>query len=128
MDYLTPEANYSPVVTVTGDAILPAGSSGKTVILGTSSSGDTTLLIDQAFLSDLPFGAEMAFVKDNNPSDVARLKIVNIGFGNAGAGWTAANANGVYVTIPERYGMIALKKIFNVNSAMMLFGNVEVSA
>ena len=33
---------------------------------------------------------------------------------------------GTYAVIPERYGMIALKKIFDVNSAMMLFGNAEV--
>ena len=126
-DYITPATNYSPVVTKSSDYTLAASDSGKTIILGTSSSGDVTITIDQTVLGSLPLGAEIAFVKDNNQSDVARLKIVNIGFGNETVGWTAANASGVYAVIPERYGMIALKKIFDTNSALMLFGNVEVS-
>ena len=124
-DYLTPATNYSPVVTKNSNYTISASDSGKTIIIGSSTSGDITITIDQTVLGSLPFGAEIAFVKDNSPSSVARLKIVGIGFGNAGV-WTSQNANGVYAVIPERYGMITLKKMYNSNSAMILFGNVEV--
>lgn len=125
-DYLTPATNYSPVVTKSSDYTLAASDSGKTIIFGASAPGDVTITIDRTVLGSLPFGAEIAFVKDNNQSYAARLKIVNIAFGNETLGWTAAKASGVYAVIPKRYGMIALKKTFDGNSSMMLFGNVEV--
>jgi hypothetical protein len=125
-DYLTPATAYSPVVVRSSDYTLAASDAGNTIIFSGSQSGGVTITIDRTVLGSLPQGAEIAFVKDNDQSHFARLKIVNIGFGNETLGWTAANASGVYAVIPKRYGMITLKKIFNNDYAMMLFGNVEV--
>ena len=121
------EIGFSPVVTVTADTTLSTDMAGKTVIIGTTSSNDITVTINTTVLGQLPFGTEIAFFKDNTNTKKARLKLVGIGFGNETAGWTAADANGVYVTIPKRYGLITLKKVFNNNNAAAIFGNLEVS-
>ena len=121
------EIGFSPVVTVTADTTLSTDMAGKTVIIGTTSSNDITVTINTTVFGQLPFGTEIAFFKDNPNTKKAMLKLVGIGFGNETSGWTTADANGVYVTIPKRYGLITLKKVFNNNSAAAIFGNLEVS-
>ena len=121
---LANDALYSPIMVVQQDASLTSDIFGKTISVGRSGYGTVTATIPKSTFDSLPDGAEFAIMREVPSGSECIIKVVGVPIANEQSGWVNANSDGIEVKIPERYGMIAFKKIYNL--AFLVTGNVEV--
>lgn len=115
------DALYSPIIVVSGNVSLSANHLGRTI-----NFTDTTQAVSHVFTitkensEALPIGFEAAILFAMGES----LKIVfsgGVGAGISGHGWEVNPT----ITIPDKYSMVAIKKI-NSSNNWLVTGNVEV--
>ena len=121
---LAQDALYSPTASKDASYSIVASDLGKTIII--SSSSAITVTFDSAVASTMPAGAEIAFLKYG--SGAAKIAFTGTGpyVSHAGDGVIrdVTDTTTTTIQIPERYDMIALKKIYS--NSWVITGNVEV--
>lgn len=118
--HLANDALYSPIVYAV-DAVVPFDSTwfGKTVIAGSSAAGTTTITITQEQSTALFNGFEFAiFWWAGNGVKIA-FEGVSVAIAGEGS------LNSPTISLPEKYAMVALKKLMSGGN-WLVTGNVEV--
>lgn len=118
------DSNYSVINTMTALAYsITLADKGLTIVNSNTLTGDFVVTFDKSVAANFPVGAEIAILR----SETNLLKVAFTGGMCIGM---AGNDDWVYnptISIPERFGMIALKKIGTSSSDYwVLTGNVEV--
>ena len=123
------QTNFIPVAStiINTDTTLTTNMMGKLLVLGSNYSENLVLTINSDVVNSLPQGAEIFLFSDSRPNYTAQVKFMNVAIGGSAFGWAAANStNGVYITIPRRYSIIKLKKMWDAN-VLIIDGNVRLS-
>lgn len=123
---LANETKYSQLKSITATYSIVADDLGKTLAPSYTVTGEIVVTLPESVGSDMPLGAEIAILRRYGSS----LKIVfgtNMDSGIVGDSYF--NSNRVYA-IPDRFGMVALKKIDygTDKSYWLVTGNAEVSS
>lgn len=122
---LAQDALYSPVVTLSSgkkDHAISASDIGKTIYTHSGSGNSYTVTLDAAADASIPVGAEIAicyFFGDSLTVTMNGVKVYHSEIANGNSNFS--------FRIPERYSMIALKKILVASNTgyWLVTGNVE---
>lgn len=123
---LANDALYSPVVTLNvnqKDYAISAADIGKTIYTHSGTGNSYTVTLDATADASIPVGAEIAicyFFGDNLTVTMNGVKVYHSEIANG--------ESNLSFRIPERYSMIALKKILVASNTgyWLVTGNVEV--
>lgn len=127
---LANDALYSPVVIAYAGKNIAASDLGKTYVAGWTSAGSNlTWTLDKTISASLPVGFEMAFCEPW-VNDHVKLSIGGVRAITMGSGQFTTTSTTKTVTISERGGMFAIKKLYTDaknGDVWFLTGPVEIA-
>ena len=118
------DTNYSVINKLTALAYsISLADKGLTILNNNTLTGDFVVTFDKSVSANFPLGAEIAILR----SETNMLKVAFTGGMRIGMAGNDGWVDNPTISIPERFGMIALKKVGSSSSDYwVLTGNVEV--